>query len=162
MKLETSSIKRKFRESYSQAAAISTSSLESQAIVEFAIILPILLILLLGLINVGLLVNAQVILTQAAWEGARVGATLDQVGGEGDAEILSAIEAAAQGLPAPVNVQVEIFPDEAVRRARPWPAPRGDPLRVTLEYPLRMSLPLQVELKLQAKAVSRIEYSNPP
>ncbi|MEJ2013977.1 MAG: TadE/TadG family type IV pilus assembly protein, partial [Anaerolineales bacterium] len=130
----------KFRNSFSQATAISTSSLESQAVVEFAIILPILLILLLGLVNVGLLVNAQVILTQAAWEGARVGATLDQAGGEGDAEILSAIESAAQGLPAPVNVQVEIVPDEAVRRAMSWPAPRGDPLRVTLEYPLRMSL----------------------
>ena len=40
---------------------------QGQAIVEFAVVLPILLLLMLGLINLGLLINAQIILTQAAW-----------------------------------------------------------------------------------------------
>ena len=57
-----------------------------QAIVEFAVVLPILLLLMLGLINLGVLINAQIILTQAAWEGARAGTTLNPSWGEGDAE----------------------------------------------------------------------------
>jgi hypothetical protein len=153
---------RKSRKGFIHFGSFSTSTHTGQAVVEFAIILPILLILLLGLINVGVLVNAQIILTQAAWEGARVGATLDQARGEGDAEILSAVEAAVQGLSTPASVQVSIIPDESARRTMPWPAPRGMSLRVIVEYPLQMTLPLQVGLKLHAEAVSRIEYSNPP
>ena len=130
--------------------------------VEFGIILPVLLLLLLGLVNVGVLVNSQIILTQAAWEGARAGATLDVVNGEGDAEIFSVIEAGIQGLSDPGVVRVEISPDEATRQGMPSPAPRGDALSIRVEYPLTVLLPLQIELTLRAEAVSRIEYSNPP
>ena len=45
--------------------------------VEFALVLPILLILLFGTITGGVLYNQQHTLTQAAREGARFAATLD-------------------------------------------------------------------------------------
>jgi Flp pilus assembly protein TadG len=45
--------------------------------VEFAILLPVLLILLMGIIEFGLAFNTQITLTQAAREGARIMAIND-------------------------------------------------------------------------------------
>ena len=131
-----------------------------QAIVEFAVVLPILLLLMLGLINLGVLINAQIILTQAAWEGARAGTTLNPSLGEGDAEIIGAVQASLIGLSDLSSVTVSINPDEAARAALPWPKPRGEPLTVRLEYPMNLALPLPLTVTLGAEATSRIEYSN--
>lgn len=133
---------------------------QGQAIVEFAIVLPILLLLMLGLINLGVLINAQIILTQAAWEGARAGATLNPSLGEGDAEIIGAVQASLIGLSDPTSVTVNINPDEAARAVLPWPKPRGEPLTVRLAYPMNLALPLPITVTLGAEATSRIEYSN--
>jgi hypothetical protein len=132
----------------------------AQSVVEFAITLPVLLVLVLGLINLGLLVNAQVILTQAAWEGARAGATVADPA-RGDAEIVAAVKGAVTGL-NPDSVRIEIDPrqDEPPRN-QPWPMPRGNPLTVRLEYDLNLSLPLTLQVAVRASAVSRIEYQNP-
>ncbi len=135
---------------------------EGQNIVEFALVLPLLLLLMLGLINIGLLVNSQIILTHAAWEGARVGATLNVVEGEGDEAIVTAVQASLAGLADPENVDIAITPTEDERAAQSWPLPRGETLSVQLSYTFTASLPLQVELNLEASAVSRMEYSNPP
>lgn len=43
-----------------------------QSLVEFALVLPILLLFLLGIIEFGWLYNAKIIMTSAAREGARV------------------------------------------------------------------------------------------
>lgn len=43
-----------------------------QSLVEFALILPILLLLLMGLIQFGFIFNGQIILTSAVREGARL------------------------------------------------------------------------------------------
>ena len=43
----------------------------AQAVVEFALVLPLLLFLLVGLIELGIVLQAQIILTNAAWEGVR-------------------------------------------------------------------------------------------
>jgi Flp pilus assembly protein TadG len=48
---------------------------EGATAVEFAIVLPILLMLLFGIISMGLIYNQQLTLTQAAREGARFAAT---------------------------------------------------------------------------------------
>ena len=133
-----------------------------QNVVEFALVLPLLLTLMLGLINIGLMVNSQIILTYAAWEGARVGATLDVGQGEGDAEIVAAVLASLTGLTDIGRVEVEISPTEDERAILAWPGPRGQTLSVRLTYAFTASLPLQIELNLEASAVSRMEYSNPP
>jgi hypothetical protein len=131
-----------------------------QAAVELAITIPVILLLILGMINLGALVNAQIILTQAAWEGARAGATLDISLGEGDEQIFGAVERALAGLD-PGQAQIEIDPsqDEPPRDLPP-PHPRGSPLTVTIRYPLTLTLPFPVTLDLTSQATSRMEYSN--
>lgn len=132
-----------------------------QAVVELALTLPILLLLMLGMINLGLAIHAQIVLTQAAWEGARTGATLDQAAGEGDSEILGSAKQAMSGIDASAVV-ITINPAEHVRAAIPWPGPRGQPISVSLRYPLTINLPFPITLPLTAQATSRIEYQNAP
>jgi len=137
---------------------VTTTS--GQSVVELAVTLPVLLIVMLGMINLGILVNAQIILTQAAWEGARAGATLTNPP-NGDAEITGAVQAALTGLDAGA-VLIEIEPEQTdYPRDQPGPLPRGHPLTVRLEYPLSMTLPFPVIVPLRAEAVSRMEYQNP-
>jgi Flp pilus assembly protein TadG len=47
------------------------------AAVEFALVLPVLVLLLFGIVDFGRLLNAEITLTQAAREGARVAALVD-------------------------------------------------------------------------------------
>lgn len=49
---------------------------KAQALVEFTLIFPILILLILGMIEFGWLLNAKITLNSAAREGARVGAVL--------------------------------------------------------------------------------------
>lgn len=133
----------------------------AQAVVELAITLPIILLLILGLINLGLIMHAQIVLTHAAWEGVRAGATLDIAAGEGDAQIIGAAQRAMSGIDASAVV-FDIEPSEAARAAVAWPGPRGQAISVSLQYPLTVSLPFPITLPLSAEATSRIEYQNPP
>lgn len=55
----------------------STASDRGAAAVEFALLLPLILVLVLGIIDFGGMLHAQVTLTQAAREGARVAALQD-------------------------------------------------------------------------------------
>jgi hypothetical protein len=132
-----------------------------QAVVELAITLPILLLLLIGIINLGVLINNQIILTQAAWEGARAGVTLDPSEDEGDAEIIGAVRGAMRGATSAGQVLIEIDPNEQERGALDFPGPRGEPLEVRLSLPLHLALPFPATVTLKAQATSRIEYSNP-
>ncbi len=70
--------------------------------VEFALLLPMLLLLLFGIIDFGRALNAQITLTQAAREGARL-ASLNQP------NVVSRTQAAATGL-SPVSVSVTSCP----------------------------------------------------
>jgi Flp pilus assembly protein TadG len=70
------------------------------AAVEFALLLPLLLLLVFGIIDFGRALNAQITLTQAAREGAR----LDAVG-QSQPTVVSRTQAAATGL-SPVSVAV--------------------------------------------------------
>jgi Flp pilus assembly protein TadG len=70
--------------------------------VEFALLLPVLLLLIFGLIDFGRALNAQITLTQAAREGARLAAL-------GESNVVSGTQAAATGL-APVGVTVTSCP----------------------------------------------------
>jgi len=70
--------------------------------VEFALLLPVLLLIVFGIIDFGRALNAQVTLTQAAREGARL-AALNQP------DVVSRTQAAATGL-SPVSVTVTACP----------------------------------------------------
>lgn len=65
---------------------------------EFALLLPVLLLLIFGIIDFGRALNAQVTLTQAAREGARLAAL-------GQLNVVSRTQAAATGL-SPVTVTI--------------------------------------------------------
>lgn len=136
------------------------AGLRGQAIVELALVLPILLLVILGTVNLGWLVTSQLILTHAAWEGARAGATLsDPV--QGDEEIMAAVLRAAAGLDN-TRLVTEISPgQDEYPRNQPWPMPRGHPLTIRLQYPLTLNLPVAVTVPLRAEAVTRMEYQNP-
>ena len=132
----------------------------AQAVVELALVLPILLLVILGTVNLGWLVTTQVILTHAAWEGARAGATLTEPE-HGDEEITAAILRSAVGLDGSLLV-TDIDPgQDEFPRDQPWPLPRGHPLRIRVEYPLTLHLPVAVTVPLRAEAVTRMEYQNP-
>lgn len=70
------------------------------AAVEFALVLPVLLFLLFAIIDGGRALNAQITLTSAAREGARLAAL-----GKPDSTVISSTQSAATGL-AGVTVQV--------------------------------------------------------
>jgi Flp pilus assembly protein TadG len=86
--------------------------------VEFALLLPLLLMVVFGLIDFGRALNTQLTLTQAAREGARLAALGTPV-----SAVAAATQAAATGLGSSVTVTVTPCPanatqaDEAVVRA---------------------------------------------
>jgi Flp pilus assembly protein TadG len=77
------------------------------AAVEFALLLPLLLLLVFGIIDFGRAINAQITLTQAAREGARLAAL-------GQPNVVSRTQAAATGL-SPVTVTVTSCPAGATQ-----------------------------------------------
>ena len=72
------------------------------AAVEFALLLPVLLLLVFGIIDLGRALNAQITLTQAAREGARLAAL-------SEANVVSRTQTAATGLSG-VTVTVTACP----------------------------------------------------
>ena len=77
------------------------------AAVEFALVLPLLLLILFGIIDFGRALNTQITLTQAAREGARVAAL-----GQSTANVVTRTQTSATGL-SPVSVTVTGCPQGA-------------------------------------------------
>ena len=77
------------------------SKSRGQATVEFALLLPVAVVALLVIAQIGLVVHARVMLTHAAREGVRVAA----VGGS-DAEVTAAVVDAGSLDPAQLKVAV--------------------------------------------------------
>jgi Flp pilus assembly protein TadG len=75
------------------------------AAVEFALLLPLLLFLVFGIIDFGRALNAEIVLTQAAREGSRLAAL-----GESNANVISGTQTAATGLGQAVKVTVTACP----------------------------------------------------
>ena len=96
------------------------------AVVEFALVLPLVLVVVLGLVQVGLVVRDRLLLEAAARAGARAAALQDDAGA-----VTSAALGAAPGL------------DPALARVETSRAgSRGDPVtvRVTYDEPFRVPL----------------------
>jgi Flp pilus assembly protein TadG len=130
-----------------------------QALVEFAFVLPVLMLLMVGIVEFGIIFYTQMTVTNAAWEGARAGATIVDPS-QGDQEIMGAVQAAAYGLDITrLTIDIDPTQDEAPRD-QPFPAPRGDPLTVTVQYQVELSFPA-ITLPVTGQAVTRMEYQNP-
>jgi TadE-like protein len=124
-----------------------------QAIVEFALVLPLLLVLLLGIALVAEIGVARLALEHAAAEAARTGSLTN------DDDLVRSTAAAAVG-PLDANlVTVIIEPTQSqVPRSS---APRGSLLRVRLRYPL--SVPLAFvglpHVMVEGTAARRVEWT---
>jgi hypothetical protein len=130
-----------------------------QALVEFAFVLPILLLLMVAIVDFGIIFYTQMTVTNAAWEGARAGATIVN-SAQGDQEITGAVQAAAYGLDR-TRLMIDIDPtqDEPPRN-QPYPAPRGESLTVTVQYQVELTFP-SLTVPITGQAVTRMEYQNP-
>ena len=92
--------------------AASDSRDRGSVAVEFALLLPVLLLLIFGVIDFGRAINAQITLTQAAREGVRLAAL-----GYSTAAVTTRAQSAATGLSPVPTVTVTPAP----LRARPVP-----------------------------------------
>jgi Flp pilus assembly protein TadG len=86
-------------------AAVKSPRDRGATAVEFALLFPMLLLIVFGIIDFGRALNAQITLTQAAREGARLAAL-------GQPNVASRTQAAAVGL-SPVIVSVTSCPTGA-------------------------------------------------
>lgn len=78
------------------------------AAVEFALVLPVVLLIIFGIIDFGRMLNAQIVISQAAREGARATALIDEDEGRArirdatrDSDLVNAAISACPGAPAP-------------------------------------------------------------
>ena len=122
-----------------------------QALVELALVLPILLVLALAIAQIAELGIARLALEQGAAEGARIGALTND-----DALIRSTISAAVAPLD-PARVAVTVDPVAADR----GPQPRGALLRVRLRYALAAPLGFigLPQVVVRGDAARRIEWT---
>ena len=128
---------------------------DGQATVEAALALPIVLLALLLIVQVGIVVRDALALTQAAREGARVAAVTAS-----DDDVIAAVRAAAGPLDAD---RIDILTSPAERDRS-----RGELVAVDLSYVERLSIPivsriLSVDLPLKASSTMRLErgYATP-
>lgn len=102
---------------------------DGQALVEFALITPFLLLFLLGIIEFGRAWNEHQVLTDATREGARQAAVYDDAGVMTQDSIEHAIKR--------VLFSNNMEPDSADITLTNWNGGSGTPLTVTVQYPYR-------------------------
>ena len=107
----------------------SLKNQKGQALVEFAIILPILMLLVMGIFQFGMMLNSYLTIENASREGARAG-----IIGSSDAEIQNLIISTSPSL-EPENLTVTITPSETNRKS-------GDTLTVKVTYNYKLTVPI--------------------
>jgi Flp pilus assembly protein TadG len=119
-----------------QANKASTGSGEQGAAsVEFAIILPVLILMIFGIIQFGIAFNRVQGLQAAAREGARA-ASLPHIT---KTDVEDRIRGALDGVLAnPADVDISVTPSDS----RPCNLRTGDTVVVEVEYPHKIDIPL--------------------
>lgn len=102
---------------------------KGQALVEFAIVLPIILLLVMGILQFGMMMNSYIAIQNAAREGARAG-----IVGCTDTEIQNTIISTSPSLDAS-NLTVSITPNGANRKS-------GDTLTINISYNYKLIVPI--------------------
>lgn len=120
-----------------------------QATVELALVLPVLVLILFGIMEFGRLFSAYLVVTNAAREGARLAAV-----GADDAAIVARVRDAAGSLD-PAALTVDIEPPASNRFS-------GTEARVTVSYAVYLVTPVLTGIApnpfpLRARAVMRVE-----
>jgi len=111
---------------------LSLRNEDGQAAAEFALVLPLLAALLLGIAQFGIVFNNYITLTDATRAGARK-AAVSRFIGDGGASAITAVRNASSKLDqATLNVDVT---------ADNWTVPGGD-VTVTASYPYSVNIPI--------------------
>ena len=122
---------------------------KGQAMVEFAIILPILLLLVMGITEFGMMMNSYLSVQNATREGARAG-----IVGWSNEEVSDRIVNTTPSLRAE-NMTINITPGDGSRNS-------GETLRVNIEYDYYLTVPIinrmfNEVITLNAETSMRIE-----
>lgn len=120
-----------------------------QAIVETALILPLILLILMGIIDFGFLFNNYLVIDNASREGARSAAV-----GSTDSVIMSTVSSMTLSL-EPTKLKTTIYPTGASRI-------KGSQVTITIEYDYSLITPIigaivPNPVHLTAKTVMRVE-----
>ncbi|HQE06056.1 MAG: TadE family protein [Tepidanaerobacteraceae bacterium] len=122
-----------------------------QTLVELALVLPVIILILFGTLEFGRLFHSYIVITNAAREGARLGAV-----GKSDEEIVSRIREASPLYQADSRLRViRLEPNESARSP-------GVPLTVEVAYDVELVTPifssiLPNPVTLKSTAVMRVE-----
>jgi competence protein ComGC len=124
---------------------------KGQTLVELALVLPIIILILFGILEFGRIFHSYIVITNAAREGVRLGAV-----GKPDEEIISRIRETAPLYEVDTRLQVtRLEPDESARTS-------GLPMTVEITYDVELVTPLFSSVlpnpvTLKSKAVMRVE-----
>ena len=122
---------------------------DGAAAVEFALVLPILVLLLFGIIQFGIVYDAQLTITHAAREGVRRAA----VGGN-LAAVQAVVDAQTTGLG---TSKAQLVAPTVVPPASPiQSATLGDHYVVTVQYAYKLDIPLWGEKDLLLKSTAEM------
>jgi Flp pilus assembly pilin Flp len=102
---------------------------KGQAMVELALIMPVIILMLMGMFEFGRMFNAYFTVAHAAREGARAAAV-----GASDTNIVIRVRESAPTL-MPANLQVKITPLHALRQ-------RGSAVQVEVRYSISIITPV--------------------
>ncbi len=118
------------------------SRTRAQALVEFAVVLPVFLLLLAGILDFGFILYSRMTVINAARDGARIGTTMTDQAPKLKAAVSSQVSASANGMAVTTNTicitgaghPACSFADKGLKA--------GDSIKVTVTYDHRTFFPL--------------------
>ncbi len=122
---------------------------KGQSLVEFTMILPLVLLILMGILTFGIMLNTYLTLSHISKEGARMGAL-----GESDADIIAKMIDISPALDH-TRLDIEINPVQGSRSS-------GDTVTVSSEYQFQVIVPIISNIvgdvvSLEAQTSMRVE-----
>lgn len=122
---------------------------KGQALLELALVLPILILLLTGIFEFGRIYSAELIVNHSAREGARLGSV-----GAQDSAIITRVQNTASGLDTS-QLAIVIVPSEGNRV-------RGSEISVSVDYPVSIVTPFVsvitgATVNVDATSIMRVE-----
>lgn len=127
----------------------------AQALVEFAIVLPLLMLIVIGSVGLGYILVAHQVVTYAAREGARIGSQIND-----NEQINGAVTSIIANLDKnPNRTKINLIPLDMSDPSRT----RGKNISVEVIYTIPFKIPILNSgdyYKVISKSIAKIEYEN--